>query len=238
MKYNTLQTLKTSLPLLLKKPKGIIFILLCLLVMGASCNRENTSPDESDGQVTTGSLGESTATDSTDPADTREETEGTDTEEDENTEEDESTAGEDTEDEQEESGTDFDWQDLGKTTYNSCQACHQVNGEGIPGAFPPLKGHMAELYNAEGGRKYIINVVIYGLQGEIEVQATTYSSAMSQHKFLSDEQIAAVLNHELSSWGNDELLEEFSPILPSEVTAERENDFSPQEVLELRPNLP
>ena len=140
--------------------------------------------------------------------------------------------------ESEEAEVGFDWQELGKTTFSTCQGCHQANGEGIPGAFPPLKGHMPKLYNAEGGRKYIINVVLYGLQGQIEVNGMNYSSAMSSQNFLDDEQIAAVLNHELNSWGNDELLEGFSPILPEEVAAERENILSPQKVLELRPDLP
>ncbi len=134
--------------------------------------------------------------------------------------------------------TDFEWQELGQTTYNVCQACHQANGEGIPSAFPPLKGHITKLYNAEGGRKYLINVVLYGLQGKIEANGVSYSSVMTAHNFLSDEQIAAVLNHELTSWGNDELLEDFNPILPDEVTTERENTLSPQKVLELRPELP
>ena len=140
--------------------------------------------------------------------------------------------------EAEEASAEFEWQELGQTTYNVCQACHQANGEGLPGAFPPLKEHITKLYNAEGGRKYIINVVLYGLQGKIEVGDTSYSSAMTSQNFLSDEQIAAVLNHELTSWGNDELLEDFNPILPEEVTAERENTLSPQKVLELRPDLP
>ena len=62
---------------------------------------------------------------------------------------------------------DFDFdEELGESTYSAnCVACHQPNGEGIAGAFPPLAGHIPELYNAEGGREYIINTVLYGLQG-------------------------------------------------------------------------
>jgi hypothetical protein len=52
---------------------------------------------------------------------------------------------------------------------------------------------------------------------------------------LSDEQIAATLNHELTSWGNDAALQDFSPITPEEVAALREEALSPQQVLELRP---
>ena len=215
---HTLETRIRNLPLLLNKGLGVIFVILCLLVMGASCNKGSNSSDESNGQVTTGNLGEGTSTDSTSNAgqdDAREE-ETSETEEN-SAQEDEDTVTEDSEEESEEeseeASTDFDWQELGKTSYSTCQACHQANGEGIPSAFPPLKGHITKLYNAEGGRKYIINVVLYGLQGLIEVEDTSYNSAMSPQSFFSDEQIAAVLNHELNSWGNDELLEEFNPIL-------------------------
>ena len=136
-------------------------------------------------------------------------------------------------------GSSFDWQELGESTYTAnCVACHQANGEGIPGAFPPLAGHIPNLYNAEGGRDYIIQTVLYGLMGEIEVNGTSYNSAMTPWAQLSDEQIAATLNHELSSWGNDEVLEDFSPILPDEVAALRDQGLSSTDVLELRPELP
>ncbi len=132
----------------------------------------------------------------------------------------------------------FDWQQLGETTYANCVACHQQNGQGIVGAFPPLAGHINELYNAPGGRKYIINVVLYGLQGEIDVLGQSYNGLMAAWPQLSDEEVAATLNHELTSWGNDALLEDFSPILPEEVAAERDNALSSAQVLELRPALP
>ena len=132
----------------------------------------------------------------------------------------------------------FDWQTLGETTYSTnCVACHQANGAGIPGAFPPLAGHMPELYNAEGGRQYIINVVLYGLQGQIEVDGTVYNGVMTPWSQLSDEQIAATLNHELTSWDNEALLEDFSPIQPQEVAAERGKNLTGAQVLELRPEL-
>ena len=54
---------------------------------------------------------------------------------------------------------------LGEKTYVNCTACHQANGQGVPSAFPPQAGHAPTLYNAEGGRKYMINTVLYGLQG-------------------------------------------------------------------------
>ncbi len=131
----------------------------------------------------------------------------------------------------------FDWQELGDKTFTAnCMACHQANGQGIPGAFPPLAGHIPDLYNAEGGRKYIINVVLYGLMGEITVKDTKFNSVMTPWAaVLSDEQIAATLNHELNTWGNDALVTDFTPILPEEVAAERDKGLSSSDVLALRP---
>ena len=129
----------------------------------------------------------------------------------------------------------FDWQDLGETTYATCSGCHGAEGAGIPGTFPPHAGHLPNIVAQEGGRSYLINTLLYGLSGEISVLGETYNGAMPAWASLSDEQIAAVLNHELHAWGNDALLpEDFSIILPGEVAAARDADLSPEDVLELR----
>ena len=132
--------------------------------------------------------------------------------------------------------TSFEWEELGASTYTAnCVSCHQDTGLGIVGAFPPLAGHIPDLYNADGGREYIINVVLYGLQGEINVEGTAYNGAMNPWAQLSDEEIAATLNHELTSWDNETLLENFSPLLPEEVAALRNQGLAPADVLSLRP---
>jgi mono/diheme cytochrome c family protein len=127
---------------------------------------------------------------------------------------------------------------LGEQTYTNCVACHQPNGQGVPGAFPPQAGHAPEIYNVEGGRTYMIHTVLYGLQGEVKIKGNTYNGVMTAWgPLLKDEQIAAVLNHVLTSWGNDALLEDFTPITPEEVAAERATPMTAQEVYESRPAL-
>jgi mono/diheme cytochrome c family protein/heme/copper-type cytochrome/quinol oxidase subunit 4 len=127
---------------------------------------------------------------------------------------------------------------LGEKTFSNCMACHQANGQGIPAAFPPLAGHIPTLYKTEGGRQYIINVVLYGLQGEIEIDSAKYNGIMTPWgPLLKDDQIANVLNFALTSWGNDALLEEFTPITSEEVAAERANKYTAQQVYELRSKL-
>ncbi len=127
---------------------------------------------------------------------------------------------------------------LGTKTFNTnCMACHQGNGQGIAGAFPPLAGHLPDLYNAEGGRGYLIHTVLYGMQGQITVLGQSYNGAMPGWGQLSNEQIASVLNHELTSWGNDADLQDFSPIQPDEVASARGGGLSAQDVYGIRKGL-
>lgn len=81
-----------------------------------------------------------------------------------------------------------------------CMSCHQMNGRGITGVFPPLTG--ADWVTGDKGR--LIRIVLHGLTGEIDVQGETYSGAMPPWKsFLNDEQTAALLTYIRSSWGNE-----------------------------------
>lgn len=85
----------------------------------------------------------------------------------------------------------------GKTLYNqSCFACHQSNGEGIPGAFPPLaKADYLDDQNKT------IDAVIHGLSGEITVNKVKYNGVMPA-QMLTDEEAANVLTYIYNSWGN------------------------------------
>ncbi|MAC94859.1 MAG: nitrite reductase, copper-containing [Flavobacteriales bacterium] len=86
----------------------------------------------------------------------------------------------------------------GKSVYmQTCFACHQAEGQGIAGAFPPLAE--SDYLNEDVNRS--IDVVLKGLQGEITVNGETYNSAMPAQN-LSDEEIANVLTYVYNSWGN------------------------------------
>jgi cytochrome c oxidase cbb3-type subunit 2 len=81
----------------------------------------------------------------------------------------------------------------------NCAACHQTTGEGLPGAFPALKGD--EVVNNDDAEQHI-HVVLYGLQGE-KVAGAVYSSPMPPFgTTLSDADIANIIDYERSSWGN------------------------------------
>lgn len=107
----------------------------------------------------------------------------------------------------------------GATAYAVCAACHQPTGQGLPGAFPPLAGHAADLY--EASRDYIVDVVLYGLMGQILVDGMPYNGVMPSHEHLSDAELAAILNHVLTSFGNEDRIEAFEPYAPADIAARR-----------------
>ncbi len=90
--------------------------------------------------------------------------------------------------------------DLGKRVYtNVCMACHQANGLGVPGAFPPLAGSEW----AVGSEERLIRIVLHGLNGPITVAGKEYNSAMAPlGGVLKDDQIANALTYVRSEWGN------------------------------------
>ncbi|MDZ7707973.1 MAG: cytochrome c [Trueperaceae bacterium] len=129
----------------------------------------------------------------------------------------------------------------GEAVYASnCTACHQATGQGIPGAFPPLAGgHAAELASVEGGRDYLIHAMLYGVQGQLVVNGTSYSGVMPAWQQLSDGQISAVLNYVTTAWDNeDALADDVAPFTPDQIAAARGEGLSASDVLESRPELP
>lgn len=125
----------------------------------------------------------------------------------------------------------------GAAVYQKCFGCHKNTGVGIPGIFPPLAGTTAKLVSAE--RAYPVQVLLYGLKGEILVKGEKYNGTMPAFgDRLNDEEIAAVLNHVLSSWGNPELLPKgHKAYSADEVRALRGKKLSPDKVYEARKKL-
>jgi mono/diheme cytochrome c family protein len=133
----------------------------------------------------------------------------------------------------------FKWQELGARVFDaSCSVCHQQNGQGIAGAFPPLAGHAAETFAQRNGRDYLVRLVLFGLEGAIVVKGNTFDSAMPPWAQLGDDEIAAALDHVLTAWGNDKLLpRDFAPILPADVAAARAQRLTAAEVHALRQQI-
>ncbi|MCA2995863.1 c-type cytochrome [Gemmatimonas sp.] len=89
----------------------------------------------------------------------------------------------------------------GQELYGRCMACHQQNGDGMPGAFPPLAG--SEWVTGPASRP--IAILLHGLQGEITVKGTKYNSMMMAYGTgvpMTDEEVASVLTYVRASFGN------------------------------------
>jgi cytochrome c oxidase cbb3-type subunit II len=80
----------------------------------------------------------------------------------------------------------------------NCAACHQAGGEGLPGAFPPLKG--SSVVNGSDATEHI-HVVLFGLQGKT-INNVKYGSPMPPWTQLSDQDVTAVIDYERSAWDN------------------------------------
>ncbi len=127
--------------------------------------------------------------------------------------------------------------DDGAAVYARCSGCHRTTGAGSPGIFPPLAGHAARLETAS--RRYLIDVVLFGLKGRIDVQGKSYDGTMPAYAgLLDDAQIAAVLDYVLSSWGNDKQLpKDFAKISAAEVAAQRAAAMTSEQVYLARMKL-
>ena len=101
----------------------------------------------------------------------------------------------------------------GKQVYETvCMACHQADGKGLPGAFPPLAG--SDYLAGDPARA--VGVVVNGLQGEVVVNGVKFNSVMPAMVQLSDEQIADALTYAMNTWGNSA-----GSITVAQVAAER-----------------
>ena len=92
-----------------------------------------------------------------------------------------------------------------------CMPCHQGNGMGLPGQFPPLAG--SEWVNAEGPNR-IIRIILNGLQGPITVKGQEFNGAMVPWRDTIPDpaDIAAIATFIRQEWGNTG-----APVSPEKV---------------------
>ena len=98
----------------------------------------------------------------------------------------------------------------------NCAACHQVEGAGIKGAFPPLA--KSDYLTSPD---VIARTVVNGLTGEIKVNGDSYNGVMPKLG-LSDEEIANVSTFVMNSWGN-----KGGEVKPADVVKLRDADDAP-----------
>ena len=87
----------------------------------------------------------------------------------------------------------------GEGTFKAaCTPCHQADGKGLPGAFPPLAG--SDFLVKDKTRA--ITTVVHGRTGPTVVNGQKFDSVMPPMTQLSDQEIANVLTFVSNSWGN------------------------------------
>ncbi|MBS0462246.1 MAG: nitrite reductase, copper-containing [Proteobacteria bacterium] len=81
----------------------------------------------------------------------------------------------------------------------TCSACHQANGEGLAGVFPPLaKSDFLAALSPDD----LIAIPLNGHTGKITVNGKEYDSVMPPMSQMTDDEIANILTYVLNSWGN------------------------------------
>lgn len=92
-----------------------------------------------------------------------------------------------------------EWMKRGADLYaQNCAACHQQNGQGLPGAFPPLANSDFIAKDPSA----IVDITVNGRQGKMVVNGVEYNNIMPAMSFLSDKDLAAIITFVLNSWGN------------------------------------
>jgi nitrite reductase (NO-forming) len=87
----------------------------------------------------------------------------------------------------------------GKALYaGTCSTCHQQDGGGLAGVFPPLAG--SDYLNADADRA--TGVVLAGLSGPVTVNGEAFNSVMPPMSNLNDDEIANILTYVYSTWDN------------------------------------
>jgi glucose/arabinose dehydrogenase len=104
----------------------------------------------------------------------------------------------------------------GRILYQTyCAACHERNGKGDNNRFPPL----VDSEWVTGDENRLINVVLNGMQGEIEVNGRIYNGLMPQNSHLEDLAIASILTYVRKRFGGIE----GDPITIEQVSQVRTN---------------
>lgn len=81
----------------------------------------------------------------------------------------------------------------------NCQSCHQPNGEGLKGAFPPLKGSKVVL---DDNPELMVTIIMTGYSGRLS-EGFGPMPPIGTNNTLTPEEITAIMNHEKTSWGNN-----------------------------------
>ena len=122
----------------------------------------------------------------------------------------------------------FDREALGRASYErNCLMCHGRDGRGWD-QYPGLGG-TARIFNAPGGRDYLVDVHLYGLTSR------RWRAPMPPMGHIRDPELAAVLNHILTDYGNERHELQYALYEPADIAERRDAGDTPWTVNERRP---
>ena len=116
-----------------------------------------------------------------------------------------------------------------------CASCHQTNGLGIAGQYPPLAG--SKWVTSDPG--IVTNIIIKGLKGEIVVKGETYGTSAAVNMAavpINDREIANVVTYVRQAWGNDaeEIFEDEVASIRSDST-EQQDQWTGDQIISMYP---
>ncbi len=128
-------------------------------------------------------------------------------------------------------------QDAGQGLFaDVCAACHQDDGRGVPGVYPPLADSIGRFVSLPEGRAYLARVLVYGMFGPIRVEDRPYNGLMPPPTF-EDAEVAKVLNYALTELNGEQLPRDFAPLTAAEVAGYHEPIATPSEIRKEREAL-
>jgi mono/diheme cytochrome c family protein len=116
-----------------------------------------------------------------------------------------------------------------------CASCHQANGLGIAGQYPPLDG--SNWVTADPG--IVTNIILKGLKGEIVVKGETYGTSAAVNMAavaISDREIANVVTYVRQAWGNnvDEIFEDEVAAIRAD-SIEQQDQWTGDQIISMYP---
>ena len=107
---------------------------------------------------------------------------------------------------------------VGKALFSAnCITCHQANGEGVAGQYPPLAGSEVETGDATN---QLIAIVLKGLQGPVEIKGKPFNNSMQAWEGqYTDQQLASILTYVRSDWGNN------APAITADMVKQMRSEF-------------
>ena len=87
----------------------------------------------------------------------------------------------------------------GMHLYTHCTGCHQANGMGVRGFYPPL----SESELVTGPVDPLVAILLHGIEGPLHIDGADYDQPMPPAPFQNDSDIAAIASFIRTSFGND-----------------------------------